>query len=402
MRAPRARRGRIHAKTYMLVLCMYGATPDRTSGGRAPGAAARVGGGRDRAMDAAASLRATPRCSAVAEERVDCSTSVDEEVRLAGPAGEIRTWDTATTDYCLDRIVTTNDGGVATLDSKLAEGVRIETVAASVDGAFTPWVRDGERSGDIDGAGPRGNADWYIPQDAVTHARLLFLHGGGYTWYAPQDDVYRSFGTRLAQRTKMPVLAIDYRLAPEHPHPACVEDADKALRWLAVNGPDGPDSPTKTDRPLLFVAGDSAGGGLSAALALRTRESVGPHCPAIAGLVLMSPWLDLTGSGSSYQSEAFNSSTRTGDPIFLNNLDPSLPDGNKVRGWGLEVLGAKDKPRAEQVRGQDFMIHDARCWRNEPSQLQRLSEFRSTSPLVLTNLPAALTIRNHRSWNRIA
>jgi hypothetical protein len=116
----------------------------------------------------------------------------------------------------------------------------------------------------------------------------------------------------------------------------------------------------------------------------------------------MSPWLDLTGSGSSYQSEAFNSSTRTGDPIFLNNLDPSLPDGNKVRGWGLEVLGAKDKPRVEQVRGQNFMIHDARCWRNEPSQLQRLSEFRSTSPLVLTNLPAALTIRNHRSWNRIA
>jgi hypothetical protein len=164
------------------------------------------------------------------------STGDDEASRLAGPASEIRTWDAAVTDYCLDRIVTTNDGGTATLDSQPAAGVRIETVAAAADGPFTPWVRDGELSGDPDGAGPRGSADWYVPPGATPRARMLFLHGGGYTWYAPQDPVYRSFGTRLAETTGMAVLAIDYRLAPEAPHPACIEDADKALRWLAKNG----------------------------------------------------------------------------------------------------------------------------------------------------------------------
>jgi len=161
---------------------------------------------------------------------------------LAGPAADVRTYDSAVVDYVLDRIITTNDGGTATLDSQPCDGVRIITLDPSADGPFTPWERDGELSGDPGGAGPRGAAEWYVPwgpgpapADAA-RGRLLFFHGGGYVWYAPQDDVYRSFGTRLAQQTGMAVLSIDYRLAPEHAFPAALEDADAALRWLAVNG----------------------------------------------------------------------------------------------------------------------------------------------------------------------
>jgi hypothetical protein len=56
------------------------------------------------------------------------------------------------------------------------------------------------------GQGPRGTADWWVPAGgAASRGRLLFLHGGGYTWYAPSDSVYRSFGTRLAALSGMPV-----------------------------------------------------------------------------------------------------------------------------------------------------------------------------------------------------
>ena len=280
-------------------------------------------------------------------------TTTNNSAPLAGPAADVRSYDSAVVDYVLDRIITTNDGGTATLDSSPCDGVRVIKLQPAADGPFTPWQRD--MKSDPGGSGPRGAADWYVPWGAgpapadAARGRLLFLHGGGYTWYAPQDDVYRSFGTRLAQESGMAVLSIDYRLAPEHPFPAGLHDADAALRWLATNGPDGPDSPAATP-PRLFVAGDSAGGGLAAALALRTLAETGPECPTITGQVLISPWLDLTGSGASAASEKFDPVTGKGDPIFLNNEDPTAADGNKIRGWALPYIGAKEKPRAEQDR----------------------------------------------------
>ena len=137
----------------------------------------------------------------------------------------------------------------------------------------------------------------------------------------------------------MAVLSIDYRLAPEHPYPAGLDDSDAALRFLATHGPDGPDDPT-TPPPTLFVAGDSAGGGLGAALALR------PGVPAISGLVLFSAWLDLTASGESHESAAFDSAARTGDPVFTY---PAAATRDKVRGWGLDYLGASGLSEAERA-----------------------------------------------------
>lgn len=107
-------------------------------------------------------------------------------------------------------------------------------------------------------------------------AAILYLHGGGYCLGSPIS--HRSVTTYLARAANLPVFAADYRLAPEHPFPAAIEDAVAAYRALAARGP-------------VAIAGDSAGGGLALATAfeLRQRQMAAP-----AALALMSPWLDLT------------------------------------------------------------------------------------------------------------
>jgi acetyl esterase/lipase len=114
---------------------------------------------------------------------------------------------------------------------------------------------------------------------------ILYLHGGGYVSCSPA--VYRPITAALARLTPARVFALDYRLAPEHPHPAAVDDAERAFDWLLAQGV-GPET--------IAVAGDSAGGGLTLALLLRLRDK-GKALPAAA--VLLSPWTDLSGSGPS-------------------------------------------------------------------------------------------------------
>lgn len=104
---------------------------------------------------------------------------------------------------------------------------------------------------------------------------LLYLHGGAYCVGAPQG--YRALTGRLALATALPVFAAHYRLAPEHPHPAALQDALAAYHALAALGP-------------VAIAGDSAGGGLALATALALRDA-GATPPA--ALVLLSPWVDL-------------------------------------------------------------------------------------------------------------
>lgn len=108
---------------------------------------------------------------------------------------------------------------------------------------------------------------------------VLYLHGGGYCVGAPAT--YRVMTGNLARRCTARVFAADYRLAPEHPFPAAVDDALAAYRGLLDEGGD----PAAT-----VIAGDSAGGGLAVAAALRLRELA---LPLPAALVLFSPWADL-------------------------------------------------------------------------------------------------------------
>lgn len=119
---------------------------------------------------------------------------------------------------------------------------------------------------------------------------ILYCHGGG---YSTGSCLYgRSLTSKLAAGTSMDVLGFDYRLAPEYPYPAAIEDAVKAWDYLMLQGYGAGD---------VILAGDSAGGNLALALTLKLKEE-GRMLPK--GLALMSPWTDLTASGKSYQSKA--------------------------------------------------------------------------------------------------
>ena len=119
---------------------------------------------------------------------------------------------------------------------------------------------------------------------------ILYCHGGG---YSTGSCLYgRTITSKLATAASIDVLGFDYRLAPEHPCPAALEDAMKAWDYLMLLGYGARD---------VILAGDSAGGNLALVLALKLKAE-GRFLPR--GLVLMSPWTDLTASGRSYRTKA--------------------------------------------------------------------------------------------------
>lgn len=125
---------------------------------------------------------------------------------------------------------------------------------------------------------------------------ILYCHGGG---YSTGSSLYaRTLTTKLAMSTSMDVLSFDYRLAPENPYPAALEDAMKAWDYLMLLGYGARD---------VIVAGDSAGGNLALVLVHKLKQE-GRILPR--GLVLMSPWTDLTSSGSSHETR------REMDPVL--------------------------------------------------------------------------------------
>jgi acetyl esterase/lipase len=115
---------------------------------------------------------------------------------------------------------------------------------------------------------------------------ILYLHGGGYVSCSVRTHRPNTAG--LARRTGCRVFAVEYRLAPEHPFPAALDDAEAAYRWLVSTG---------IDPASIAVAGDSAGGGMTLALLMRLRETTPELLPACA--VMFSPWTDLAGTGQS-------------------------------------------------------------------------------------------------------
>ena len=131
---------------------------------------------------------------------------------------------------------------------------------------------------------------------------ILQLHGGGYM--SGLQGQYRKMAGLYAEISSgAAVLSVDYRLAPEYPFPAALEDAVAAYKWLRDKG-------YESDR--IIVVGDSAGGGLAMALCMELRTN-GEPMPA--GLVAMSPWTDLTASGESYDTNYER------DPLFGKTRD---------------------------------------------------------------------------------
>jgi len=147
-------------------------------------------------------------------------------------------------------------------------------------------------------------AEWAVPSNARAGRALLYLHGGGYTMGSL--SAYRRLVGHLATAAAMAVLSVDYRLAPEHPFPAGLDDAVTGFSWLLERGY----APTS-----IGVGGDSAGGGLALATALALGER---GLPAPGGLVLLSPWTDLCGTGQSI-------TTNSAKDLLLSRDSPEEP-----------------------------------------------------------------------------
>lgn len=175
---------------------------------------------------------------------------------------------------------------------------------------------------------------------------ILYCHGGG---YSTGSTVYaRTLTKKLAESTSMDVFAFNYRLAPEHPYPAATDDALKAWNYLMYLGYGARD---------VIVAGDSAGGNLALSLTLRLKEQ-GRLLPR--GLVLLSPWTDLTKSGKSYESR------KEVDPVldheYLDRMIENYAGGQELSNPLISPLFGNFKgfpPTYIQVGDNEILLSDA-------------------------------------------
>jgi acetyl esterase/lipase len=161
------------------------------------------------------------------------------------------------------------------------------------------------------------DAEWVCAPNAASDRFVLYLHGGGYV--IGSVKTHRDMIARISRAADARVLALNYRLAPEHPFPAAVDDAVAGYKWLLAQG-------AKPSR--IVVAGDSAGGGLTAATLVAIRDA---KLPTPAAGVLLSPWVDLEGLGESMTTRL------EADPVvrkeglvgmaqaYLGGQDPKTP-----------------------------------------------------------------------------
>ena len=192
------------------------------------------------------------------------------------------------------------------------EGVPIEETRAEFEqlAAAFPVADDVKR----EKAGPDGvPGEWFTPPGVSGDITVYWLHGGGY--YMGSVNTHARMVSLIAAAADARAFAVDYRLAPENPFPAGLDDAVSGYRWLLEQG---------ADPARLVIGGDSAGGGLALATLQRLREA---GDPLPAATVLLSPWTDLESTGESIKTR------RAADPM----IDPSgaletargyLPDGD--------------------------------------------------------------------------
>jgi epsilon-lactone hydrolase len=133
------------------------------------------------------------------------------------------------------------------------------------------------------------NSEWLIPQRADREKVIMYVHGGGYVSGSCND--HRGFVSKFAKQTGVTNITYEYRLAPENPFPAALDDSVKIYQWLLSSG-------IKPGN--ILIAGESAGGGLCLAilLALKDRKIALP-----AAAVAISPWTDLSCSSASYSTK---------------------------------------------------------------------------------------------------
>jgi len=160
-------------------------------------------------------------------------------------------------------------------------------------------------------------AEWITTPGVLAERVIYYLHGGGYV--LGSINTHREMVSRLSRAASARVLIIDYRLAPENPFPAAVDDSTAAYHWLLSVG---------VDPARLVIAGESAGGGLTMATLVALRDA-GEPLPR-AGICL-SPWVDLECLGESMVTKAEIDPVATRDSVlmmakaYLGNIDPRTP-----------------------------------------------------------------------------
>lgn len=175
---------------------------------------------------------------------------------------------------------------------------------------FAPVTKQAVSAGGVD-------AEWLSGPGARADHAVIYLHGGGYVLGSVNS--HRDMIARLSSASGARALALNYRLAPEHPFPAAVDDAVSAYKFVLAQGI----SPGR-----IAIAGDSAGGGLTAATLLAIRDQ---KLPLPSAGVLLSPWVDMEGIGESMNGGVSD------DPMvgkhliaamatpYLNGADPRTP-----------------------------------------------------------------------------
>ncbi|HIM47901.1 MAG TPA: alpha/beta hydrolase [Dehalococcoidia bacterium] len=160
-------------------------------------------------------------------------------------------------------------------------------------------------------------AEWIIAPESQENRVILYLHGGGYLFGSART--HRVMLAHMARAAKARVLALDYRLAPEIPFPAPVEDSVSAYRWLLAEG---------ISAKKMVIGGDSAGGGLAVA-ALVALRAVGEPMPA-AG-VCISAWTDMESTGQSHTTNAESDPSVSKErllkiaKVYLDGKEPTAP-----------------------------------------------------------------------------
>ena len=192
--------------------------------------------------------------------------------------------------------------------------------------------------------------EWVVVAESDPNCRVLYFHGGGYVFGSALT--HRRLCEDIARAGRCAVLNLDYRLAPEHPFPAAVNDAIEGLRFIRANGPDG-----EAEAESTFVAGDSAGGGLTLATLLAARDQ-GIEQPEAA--VAISPWTDLANTGESVTSLPDDDPQKSSVPMleslarqYLGGADPENPLTSPLY---ADFAGLP--PLLMQVGGAEMLLSD--------------------------------------------
>ncbi len=223
----------------------------------------------------------------------------------------------------------------------------VQEYRARVDSMSPPLSPpDGVSVGAVTELGGVPVLDLTVADPKVT---VIYLHGGGYRIGGPKS--HGGFGAHLADRLSARVVVVDYRLAPEHPFPAAVDDAVAVYRAVLDN----------TEPGSIILAGDSAGGGLTVAVMLAAADS---GLPRPAGGVCLSPWADLTNSVESYTTRAdkdrlfsFQSASDAAE-AYLAGTDPT----HKFASPGLADLADLHDlpPLLIHIGDHEVLLDDAR------------------------------------------